>query len=534
MYSRIPTILIVSLAVLAFAPALRGEMTSQQEALTVAENYISLILNKDGDWGGSPSAAVASIEEFKRGERVLGYFCQVSPRGYIVVSLHKELAPVKAYSVDSGLDPELDQGMTDVAKILMARVLDAVEEDLGRPIDPADRFDEFLETNYRPAWEVLAGKDFDASPYDAPPRSRSAGMNYQEGEVLLSTAWHQSPPYNDQCPFPGYWDPNEGWVTYECDNTSNGRQIVGCVATAAGQIMNHWEWPPYGVDSPYDDWYDWDNICEAYWWDQFGQCWVDESWNPVTQAQLDAVAELCAEIGQAADMDYGCSGSSAYHDDMETAYEDNFRYDDSCNIVERDYHTALEWFELMQTQFNLNRPVQYGIPGHSLVADGWKMEQIGDDYYWYHMNYGWGGGGIDPNDPEWQGHSSSNTWFALDAHPGGDIEEDDIIRSIIPDRAIGGWMEGSYGVPSPINVRYFDQDTEGDDADFAAGIWYQALEPGLLIRSTSGAAYDAITFNGAPGAESIFYHSADFDTYTRIRISDGFIMLRAGGEMVIH
>ena len=196
MHSRMLTILIVSLAVLAVTPALRGEMASQQEALTIAENYVSLILSKDGDWGGSPSAAVASIEEFKRGERVLGYFCRVSPQGYIVVSLHKELAPVKAYSVNSNLNPEFDRGMTDVAKILMERVLDAVEEDLGRPIDPADRFDEFLETNYRPAWEVLADKDFDASLYDAPPRSRSAGMNYQEGEVLLSTAWLSTPIFS--------------------------------------------------------------------------------------------------------------------------------------------------------------------------------------------------------------------------------------------------------------------------------------------------------------------------------------------------
>lgn len=540
MESRKTIKLLASPLILTLALAARAEMTTQPEALTIAQNYISLVLNKDGDWGGSASAQVASIEEFKRGQRTLGYFCRVNPHGYLVVSLHKELAPVKVYSVDSELDPELDQGMTDVIKIFMERMLDAVEADLGRPIDPTDRFDEFLETNYRPAWDVLVDKGFDGTLYREGPKSRSVGMNYQEGEVLLRTAWSQGAPWNEMCPFPSYWDPiKQQWVYYECDDTGNGRTWVGCVATAAAQIMNYWEWPPYGEDDPYDDGYDWNNMCNKYVSDGSGW-WNDENGNPVTQAQIDAVAELSREIGVAVDMDYGCSGSSAYHEDMETAYEQNFRYSSSCNIKERccdiwghPYYTAFEWYELMMNQFNLNRPVQYGIPGHSLNADGWKMEQIGDDFHWYHMNYGWGGGGFDPNDPEWQGYTSSNAWFALDAHPGGDTEEDDLIRTIIPACAIGGWMEGSYGVPSPINARYFDQDTEGNNASFAAGIWFQALEPGVLIRGT-GTGGDAITFNGAPGDESILYHSADFDTYTRIRISDGSIKLHGGGEMVIH
>jgi hypothetical protein len=275
-------------------------------------------------------------------------------------------------------------------------------------------------------------------------------------------------------------------------------------------------------------------------WNGALQCWVDQNWVPVTQAQLDAIAEISREIGEAVDMNYGCDGSGAHHEDMETAYEENFRYDSSCNVKYRccdiwgdPYYTAFEWYELMMNQLNINRPIQYGIPGHSLNVDGWKMEQIGDEYYWYHMNYGWGGGGFDPNDPEWQGYTSSNAWFALDAHPGGSTSEDELIRTIVPNCAIGDWMSGSYGVPSPINVRYFDQDTAGENATFAAGIWFQALEPGGVIRGT-GTGGDAITFNGAPGDESRFYFSADFDTYTRIRIVDGSIKLSNGGEMVIH
>ena len=286
------------------------------------------------------------------------------PHGYLVVSLHKELASVKAYSVDS----ELDQGMADVIKIFMERMLDAVEVDLGRPINPADRFDEFLETNYRPARDVLVDKDFDASAYSGPMRSRAAGMNYQEGEVLLSTAWSQGPPWNETCPYPGYWDPNEGWGHLRVPQHRQRPNLGRLRGDRAAQIMNHWEWPPYGVDSPYDDSYDWNNMCDKYVSDGAGW-WNDENGNPVTQAQLDAVAELSLEIGIAVDMDYGCSGSSAYHEDMETAYAEHFRYSSSCNIKERccdiwgdPYYTAFEWYQLMMNQLNLNRPLQYGVP----------------------------------------------------------------------------------------------------------------------------------------------------------------------------
>lgn len=215
------------------------------DASTVAKNWITLIIEKKGDWGGSETAEVVEIQEFKRDGRVIGYFCHVEPQGFIVISLHKELAPVKAYSATCDMDPLLDEGLVDVIKGGMERIIKAVETQIG-PVESVrtEDLENILEINYRDAWKEL---EVDVETFKDDPESGGEEMNYQGGEVLLSSDWHQSPPYNDDCLWAG------------CSN-SNGRMIVGCVATAGAQIMRYWYWPPYGSGSPYNDYYDWPNM----------------------------------------------------------------------------------------------------------------------------------------------------------------------------------------------------------------------------------------------------------------------------------
>lgn len=152
------TILIASLAVMGLSSPVIAEMATMDDALTVANNWITLIIEKKGDWGGSETAEVEEIQEFKRGERVIGYFCHVKPKGYIVISLHKELVPVKAYSVKHNLDPESDEGMADLVKGGLERVLNRIEEQLG-PVETLQTADleKHLEVNYRQSWQQLTG-----------------------------------------------------------------------------------------------------------------------------------------------------------------------------------------------------------------------------------------------------------------------------------------------------------------------------------------------------------------------------------------
>ena len=456
------TIPIVCLAIMGTGLPVRAQMATMDEALTVATNWITVIIRKKGDWGGSETAEVDEIREFKRGNRVVGYFCRVKPSGYIVISLRKELAPVKAYSAKTDLDPGSEEGMADLLKGGMERVLNRIEQQIG-PVKSAgtEELTGILEIDYRGAWEELQGdvktlkeepegdmgtpkeelKGDEESPEDD-LESGGEETNYQEGDMLLSSDWHQGPPYNNDCPWLG------------CGN-SNGRAVVGCVATAGAQIMRYWNWPRYGVGSLYSDTYDWPNM-------------MDTVTTTSPAAQQAAVAELSHEVGVAVDMDYGCTGSSASTYDMEDVYEDHYRYSTACTSKDRSSYSAVDWFNIMKAEFNANRPVQYKVPGHSIVGDGWQ--EIGSTpVRQYHMNYGW--------------DNSYTTWYTLDALYLGDLDEEYMLENIYPAQALGSFINGTYS-KNAFYYRYFDREVSGHSATFEAGQRLQFL-PNIRLRCSS-------------------------------------------------
>ncbi len=504
----------VLLAAMSLAPSVaRAELASPNEARRAAENYVALILAKDGQWGASASARVLSIEPFTRGERVLGYYCAIEPVGYMIVGLYKELAPIRTYSVRFDLDPTTDVGMTDLLKVRLERLYGALERQIGRAIEPTDDLGGFLPVNFRSAWSVLTDPAFAATAYEQPLRTRATGMDYQEGQELMSTTWSQEPPYNDQCPDLGCSWPS--WGSY------NTNAYVGCVATAGAQTMKFWNWPPAGVGTPYGDAYDWPNMCDMYWWDPATLVFRDGLGQTVTQIQIDAVAEISAEIGRAVGMVYGCppGGSGAATADMEDVYQDHYRYDTECDVRSRDSYSFSEWFDLLKAEFNANRVVQYRIPGHSLNSDGWKEEQIGGTYYWIHIVYGWNG----PNDG----------WVSPDEIPGGDPDDEFVVREIYPANSVGPSPFGLLGPPT-YPYRYFDRDVHSTGVMFQSGHALQVQRPGLLLENTS-ATTGIVRIQGSTSAHTtIFFGHEPAATRTRIRVQDGDVMLYAGGQMVIH
>jgi hypothetical protein len=194
-------ILVALLATISLSGESRGELVTAEEAEMVAENYVRLILEKDGSWGGQERVNVGAVEPFLRGETLLGYYCPVEPVGYFVLGLYRELAPIRAYSTRSNLDPTLEIGMTDLLKDRLETLYASIERTVGRPINPNDDFASILPASFRGTWDRLSDPGFDPTPFrQDPPGVRSAGMNYQEGETLLETGWHQQPPYNNECP----------------------------------------------------------------------------------------------------------------------------------------------------------------------------------------------------------------------------------------------------------------------------------------------------------------------------------------------
>lgn len=495
-------ILIICLALaLAVLPAGAQSVTAE-DARSVAQNWVALTIRQQGDWGGSPSAQIGGIREFRQGDRLIGYYCPVSPQGFLVMSLRRELAPVKAYSDTTNLDPDAEGGLTDLIKLQMAAALDAIEQEAGPVVSVSSaQVTPLMEFNYLGAWDVL---DTEGSASLGRIQEVSAASNYQQGGVMLSVSWHQGEPYNNQVPAPP--------TGSTCPAP---RCAVGCVATAGAQLMAYWDWPPYGIGTPYSDPYDWPNMARRYVWDAGQSRWEDENGNLLTQAQLNAVSELSQEVGQAVGMVYcskGCESSASTYN-MEGVYENNYRYSTSCNKQNRNAYTAISWFNLLKDQFNLNRPVHYRVDNHSIVSDGWRERIVGGNLVReYHMNYGW--------------DDNNNAWYTLDALPLGGLNVEYILRDIVPAQALGNSLSGTYTLQS-FPYRYFDRDTAGNSATFSAGQYLQFL-PGVKATCNSGTGTE-IRFDGTSSSNTRLFTRGDTSKGAVIR--SGTIKLKPGGSV---
>lgn len=546
MKCQISIILISFLAILHTASNLQADIATREEAMHVADNWVQLVIRDAGSWGGSKTATIEDIQDFNRKDRHIGYFCNVKPKGFVIISLLKGLVPVKAYSETCDLDPESEEGMADVIKLKMDKILSGIENYIG-PVTSirAQNMADNLEVDYSPAWDALAQRK---EIFLEQVTSDEIEMNYESGTSILRTSWHQGAPYNQFCPT------GDTSCTDCCPADPSGPclphlpTLVGCVAIAGSQIMKHWSWPPYGkMDASYD-WdgddscdgstpgetlsvdlgegnsYAWNLMANRYVWDSFNNEWEDENGNSLTQDNVDAVSDLCYEVGVVVEMDYGVCGSSADTYDLEDAFEDHYYYSTACSKVNRsDYNYpggSMDWFELLKAQFNVNRPVAYRVKGHALVGDGWRVRTVGGtDSFEYHMNYGWDNG--------------FNAWYILDHlyYPsGGSTDDEYILKNIYPIHSLGESLSGNYLQPSPPYYRYFDQDAKGDNANFLYGQNLQFL-PNISVSCTSTSG-GSIRFIGSASEDLLLFSRGD--TLKGIRISDGEIRLYRYGSIKFY
>jgi len=348
-----------------------ADSVSREDALQAGENWLAA----RADRGEIRIMDCTPVLDSTRGA-LLGYHLPLSPAGHVLVSSRLELPPVKSFSFETDFDPADEGGYSALLMESLAATeafLSENEGNLGAKV-------EMVFERHRATWrDLLAGT--------------LAGSRDPAVGPFIQSSWHQSPPYNNDCP------PGDGGST--C--------VVGCVATSAAMIMKYWEYPAYGEGSHsylwggddscgpnvgggmlsadfYDD-YDWENILHSY-------------GGGATPAQLAAVAELNYEVAVAFEMDFGVCGSGTWVYIGENIYPNFFRYsDESIDFVNRNTTDADGWWAMIKGELDAfpPRPMHYRITSHSIICDGYQ-EDAGARYY--HMNYGWGGG--------------SNAWYALD------------------------------------------------------------------------------------------------------------------------
>ena len=194
--------------------------------------------------------------------------------------------------------------------------------------------------------------------------TRGAVSSHEAIKPLLKTKWNQSGPYNLLCPY---------------DSDAKATSVTGCVATAAAQVMNYYQWP---------DTYEWDKMKNEY------------EKNDSTDAGY-AVAKLMKDVGEAVFMNYSANGSGANSVYACEALRNNFSYAYSTEVAERENYTSEEWDELIYSNLSAGKPVYYSgdmidlsndtgkwkgaRAGHAFVVDGYDSDGL------YHINWGWGG-----------------------------------------------------------------------------------------------------------------------------------------------
>jgi Peptidase C10 family/HYR domain/Secretion system C-terminal sorting domain len=380
---------------------LSAEVASITDAKQAGQNWLNYIVYQNGSWNESVSPYLMDGEEIYFEDQILGYYFPVNPSGYMVVPIIKELPPIKLYDETGYLDMADSQGFAGLIKdVLHHRITMFIKRYGSLDVVQPKTGDILLDPVHRERWTQLLKSEAEfLADLDANKMSRATTVG-----PLLTSTWHQRGPYNSMCPVG-----DDGCATCPGGSPpSSDTVVVGCVATAAAQLMNYWQWPPSGVSSHSYSW-DGDQTCDddvgggtlaanfsdAYDWDNI----LDTYGGGATQAEIDAVAELCYDLAVAFEMDFGVCGSGAYTDDALTVYPNFFRYDATTIDKEDrdDDHTAAEWFTILQNEINGNQPMQYRIKGHSIVCDGWRDTGPENEI---HMNYGWGGG--------------SNAWYTID------------------------------------------------------------------------------------------------------------------------
>ena len=276
--------------------------------------------------------------------------------GFVIVSADNDVTPVLGFTntgeyQGSNLPPAFK------------KLLEKYKKEILYVITNKAKADEAIETN----WKNLEN----GIPQNSSKKAKSVNP-------LLQTTWNQNPYENEMCPAdaagPG------------------GHCVTGCPATTMAQIMKYWNYPTTGTG-----FHSYNSNYGALSADFAGTTYDWASMPSHLNSSNNAVAQIMFHCGVAVEMTYGPDGSYGWvieNDDQgnhpvcsQTAYISYFGYSASMVGSVRATHSDAEWKQMLKTDLDAGRPVQYagfGSGGHTWVCDGYDAD-------YFHMNWGWGG-----------------------------------------------------------------------------------------------------------------------------------------------
>jgi photosystem II stability/assembly factor-like uncharacterized protein len=343
--------------------------------------------------------------------------------GFVIVSADDAVIPILAESADGSVEPDMANSSVKYWFECYSKEILAIIE------AKADNMQTL------PQWNRIRNNEFDRSTADVGP--------------LVTTTWDQAEWYNYYCPT----DPG-GF---------GGHALVGCVATAVGQIMKYHSFPSHGFLSHSYQHPVYGTLSAnfgetTYNWEAMG--------NSANSSGYEDIARLLFHVGVAVEMNYGPDASGAKSEGLPWALITYFNYNPNfIGLAYKSDYSDPQWKELLKADLNAFLPLYYagddGTNGHAWVCDGWRSS---DDLF--HMNWGWSGlangwyamGALNPDFHQ----LNNNNMVVKGIKPG---KTDLIVRitNLLPDQIIGYGptigidCEVITGTSNTVNL-YFDND----------------------------------------------------------------------------
>ncbi|MHC4477994.1 MAG: C10 family peptidase [Planctomycetota bacterium] len=380
---------------LVFSPVcLYGDQVAEQGVRAAVQTWVRYV-TADAD----PNAVIERMEPYDANGQTVAYVAHLGGGGFCLCGADDLVLPVYFYSPQGTYDPE-NPNFQYILWEIAARTeyLSAASKQQTAVFL---RYEQDLASRAS-FWQGLrVGNVPERVEQKVGPLAAPTSM-----ELDLTTEWGQSAPYNDLCPL-----------------GDGGRCLVGCLATAAVQVMKYWDWPLSGASSHSYGW-DGDQSCngnvgggtlsatfsDAYDW----QNMPDDCVSGCSGREEAALAELSYEVGVSVQMDYGVCGSGAVPGHLEGALESYFRYDPDVYVVTSNLaNTMVEDIQWL-------RPIvlsgwQVTGEGHSWVVLGYDTGTFPTQFL---MNMGWGGG--------------SDGWYSLDTVPRSFNVSQELVAEIAP------------------------------------------------------------------------------------------------------
>ena len=370
------------------ANALFAAHVELNKARKVAENWLHHQVYIFWDWIDVDSnyPSIEDVEPVYYHGQLIAYNFLVNPRGHILIPARDELPAVKLYSASTTQRFNQSEDLPLFLEAVLEELFEVAE--FEKALSFASETGEFDYDALDYSENTRLWSLFEASTQDfvhAVQESSLSAASTLTINPLVSTAWGQGVPYNLQTP---------KWY--------NGkRTMVGCLATAASQIMKYHEWPNTGSGSTKYKWWNGEkyiNLSRNFSNSSYGWAHMaDKLTSGNKSVQKSAVSKLSADVGIAFKMNFGPNVSTASTSNITNVLPKHFGYKKNIRWVERrKYKSDSNWMKVFRNEVQNNRPAILSIAednngtrknGHAVVVSGYRqtpIEQI-------HINMGWNG-----------------------------------------------------------------------------------------------------------------------------------------------